>query len=94
MTLGAWEVDLVLLAAITALAWLLQAVRRDLHEQRVRLDRVAESRPTTSQINEVRIDLARLQERIELTLKETHNSREAVRRVENYLLEASRDTKL
>lgn len=84
-----------MLIAITALAWLLQAVRRDLHEQRTRLDRVVASLPTTSQISDIRIDLARMQERIELTLKETHNSREAVRRVESYLMEASRhETKL
>lgn len=86
MTLGSWEVDALMLIAIAVLAWLMQTMRRDLLEQRVRLDRVADSLPTASQISNIRADLARLQERTEQTLRETHNSREAVRRVEDYLL--------
>lgn len=73
MNIGSWEVDLVLLAAITALAWLLQAVRRDLHEQRLRF-------------SDIRADLARLQERTDQNLREAHISREGVRRIEDYLL--------
>ena len=87
MTLGSWEVDVAMLIAIAALTWLVQTIRRDLHEQRARLDRVADSLPTASQISDIRADLARLQERTEQTLRETHNSREAVRRVEDYLLQ-------
>ena len=73
MNIGSWEVDLVLLAAITALAWLLQAVRRELHEQRLRF-------------RDIRADLARLQERTDQNLREAHISREGVRRIEDYLL--------
>ncbi|MDO4795853.1 MAG: hypothetical protein Q4A28_07955 [Brachymonas sp.] len=73
MNLGSWEVDLVLLIAIAVLAWLMQAMRRELHEQRLRF-------------GDIRADLARLQERTDQNLREAHISREGVRRIEDYLL--------
>lgn len=66
---------------------------RALGEQQTRMTQV-ESRidPTAANLGDVRISMARMEAQIDSALKEIHASRAAVRRVEDYLLRATRSS--
>jgi hypothetical protein len=80
---GGWSIEMVLIVALAVFFWRrstgVDALGRAVREQSRRLQQLEQA-------------TARIEAQIEGALKETHASRAAVRRVEDYLLDAKRRT--
>ncbi len=88
-----WQVDGMLALVLLAMAvyvWRLMGLVDGLSRQQERLSQSMAQMPTSMDVTDLRLQLTRLEGLIEGTSREAHTTRAAIRRVEDFLLKASR----